>query len=177
MGGWTIDYEIDKSINKCVVIGAPHTSNWDFVYALPALHFMGIKNLRYLIKKEFFFWPLSWLFKVTGGIAVDRSKKNDLTALLKSMLQENDSLYILFPPEGTRSRVERWKTGFYYTAVDADLPIILGYMDYEKRVLGFGEILHPTGDFNADMALIEAFYRTKSAKHPKNFNPNIFVKK
>ncbi|MCB0480125.1 MAG: 1-acyl-sn-glycerol-3-phosphate acyltransferase [Flavobacteriales bacterium] len=177
MGGWTIQYDVDKSINKCVVIGAPHTSNWDFVYALPALHFMGIENLRYLIKKEFFFWPFTWLFKATGGIPVDRSKRNDLTTMLKSLLESKSSLYLLFPPEGTRSRVERWKTGFYYTAIDTQLPIVLGFMDYEKRVLGFGDVLYPTGDFNKDMAIIEKFYAEKGPKNPANYNPIIFKRK
>jgi 1-acyl-sn-glycerol-3-phosphate acyltransferase len=176
MGGWKIVDEVNGSIKKCVVIGAPHTSNWDFIYALPALRVMGIKNLRYLIKKEFFYFPIKYLFYATGGIPVDRSKKNDLTAILKKLLEERDELYLLFPPEGTRKKVARWKTGFYYTALDAQLPIVLGFMDYKKRELGFGKVLTPSGDFEADMQTIEDFYLHKTAKHPELYNPRIFIR-
>jgi 1-acyl-sn-glycerol-3-phosphate acyltransferase len=176
-GGWKIVNKVPPEIKKCVLIGAPHTSNWDFVYALPAMDKMGVKGLRYLIKKEFFYWPFTWLFNATGGIPVDRSKKNDLTAQLKKMIAENDQIYLLFPPEGTRSRVERWRTGFYYTALDTKLPIVLGFMDFEKRECGFGKLFYPTGDFNADFEEIERFYRNIKGKNPENYNPKIFVPK
>lgn len=176
-GGWRIQNDLKEDIQKAVIIGAPHTSNWDFVYALPALHFLRITPLRYLIKKEFFFWPLSWLFFATGGIPVDRSKKNDLTARLKRMLKEKERIFLLFPPEGTRSWVKRWKTGFYYTAIDTELPIILGYMDYEKRILGFGKAIYPSGDFEKDFAEIEEFYRDIVGGNPEKYNPVIFERK
>ncbi len=175
--GWEIDYDIKDHGNKFIVIGAPHTSNWDFVYALPALHLMGIKNLRYLIKNSLFFFPLKYLFYWTGGIPVDRSKKNELTAQLQKMIKESDEIYLLFPPEGTRSKVKRWKTGFYYTAIETGLPIILGYMDYKERKLGFGDVFYPTGDFNKDMEVIQAFYSKKNAKHPADFNQSIYEPK
>ena len=146
--GFEIVNRVPPEVRKCIVIGAPHTSNWDFVFALPALHKMGVHKLRYLIKKEFFFWPFTWLFRATGGISVDRNKKNDLTATLKKLIKEQDELYLLFPPEGTRGRVDRWKTGFYYTALDSELPIVLGFFDFEKKVCGFGDVIYPTGDFN-----------------------------
>ena len=86
--GFEIVNRVPPEVRKCIVIGAPHTSNWDFVFALPALHKMGVHKLRYLIKKEFFFWPFTWLFRATGGISVDRNKKNDLTATLKKLIKE-----------------------------------------------------------------------------------------
>ena len=86
-------------------------------------------------------------------------------------------IYLLFPPEGTRGRVERWKTGFYYTAIDAGLPIVLGFMDFEKRICGFGKVIYPTGNFNADFQIIEDYYRNIKGKNPENFNPNIFIRK
>lgn len=164
------------TIKKCVVIGAPHTSNWDFVLALPALQIMGIRHLKYLIKKEFFYFPFKYLFYATGGIPVDRSKKNDLTAYLKQLLLTHDTLYLLFPPEGTRKRVARWKTGFYYTALDAGLPIVLGFIDYKKRELGFGPIVYPSGNLAADMEKIEQFYQDITPCHPKLYNPVIFIR-
>lgn len=175
--GWKVVYNVEEKEKKFIVIGAPHTSNWDFVYAIPAMYLMGIKNLRYLIKKEFFFFPMKYLFYATGGIPVDRSKKNDLTAQLKALIDENEEIHLLFPPEGTRSRVDRWKTGFYYTALDTGLPIILGYMDYKNRILGYGKVFYPSGDFNADFEEIEQYYLDKGAKHPKDFNPKIFTPK
>lgn len=164
-------------IKKCVVIGAPHTSNWDFVYALPALKIMGIHNLKYLIKNDYFQFPIKYFFQATGGIPVDRSKKNELTRRLKELLKDNNELYLLFPPEGTRKKVERWKTGFYYTAIDAGLPIVLGFMDYKKRELGFGAVVHPSGNFEEDMRVIEEFYLNKTAKHPHLYNSQIFIRK
>ena len=172
--GWEIDYNTQEHGKKFIVIAAPHTSNWDFVYALPAMHLMGIKNLRYLIKNSLFFFPLKYLFYLTGGIPVDRSKKNELTANLQRMIKESEEIYLMFPPEGTRSRVERWKTGFYYTAMETGLPIILGYMDYKSRKLGFGEVFYPTGDIKKDMLKIEAYYADKGAKYPEKFNPSFF---
>lgn len=176
-GGWKIENQVPESVKKCIVIGAPHTSNWDFVYAIPAMDKMGIIGLRYLIKKEFFFWPFNWLFNATGGIAVDRSKRNDLTAHLKSLIKNSEHIYLLFPPEGTRSRVERWKTGFYYTALETELPIVLGYLDFENRLAGFGKVVYPTGDFNTDMQTIQEFYKDIKGMNPENYNPSIYVPK
>lgn len=176
-GRWKFVNVIPPEVKKCVLIGAPHTSNWDFVYALPCMDQMGIKGLRYLIKKEFFFWPFSWLFNATGGIAVDRSKNNDLTAQLKMLIDENERIYLMFPPEGTRSRVDRWKTGFYYTALDTGLPIVLGFLDFESRNCGFGKIVYPTGDFNKDFQIIQDFYKDLKGKVPENYNPQIFQPK
>ena len=176
-GNWQVVNGLNKPVKKAILVAAPHTSNWDFVYAIPTLHALGVKNQRYLIKKELFIWPLSWLFKVTGGIPVDRSKKNDLTSTLKKLLDENESLFLLFPPEGTRSRVERWKTGFYYTAIDTGLPIILAFIDGENRRIGFGDIIYPSGDFNQDFERIESFYEDIKGIIPKNYNPKIYLPK
>lgn len=177
VGRWKTVNNVPPEVKKAIIIGAPHTSNWDFVYALPAMHEMGVTGLRYLIKKELFFWPLKLLFYSTGGIPVDRSKKNDLTDNLKKLIADSERIYLLFPPEGTRSRVKRWKTGFYYTALDTELPIILGFMDFEKRECGFGEAYYPTGDFNTDMQYIQDFYKDIKGANPQDYNPVIFEPK
>ena len=177
MGNWEVDNNLKDKGRKFIVIAAPHTSNWDFIYALPALQLMGVRNMRYLIKNQLFFFPLKYLFYWTGGIPVDRSKKNELTSNLKRMINEKEEIYLLFPPEGTRSSVDRWKTGFYYTALETGLPIILGYIDYKVRKLGFGEVFYPTGVFNADMEKIQSYYVNKGAKYPEKFNKRIYVRK
>jgi len=172
-GGWKMKYDIPKDIKKCVVVAAPHTSNWDFIYGLAGLWILG-NNLKYLIKKEVFVPPLSWFLKWSGGIPVDRTQKNNLTEELVSVLEKNDELFLLFPAEGTRSYVKKWKTGFYRVAVDTDLPLVLGYLDFEKKEGGYGAWLMPTGDMEADFKKIEEFYKDKKGKHPEKYNPQIF---
>lgn len=166
-------YEIPRDFKKCVLVAAPHTSNWDFIYGLAGLWILGNK-VRYLIKKEVFVPPLSWFLKWSGGIAVDRSKNNQLTEDLIQMLKENDELFLLFPPEGTRSYVKKWKTGFYRVAVDTNLPLVLGFMDYQKREAGYGKCFTPSGDMQADLLIIEEFYKNIKGKHPEKYNPLIF---
>jgi len=167
--GWKIEGNIPYGLKKGVVIGAPHTSNWDFVYALAALHLMGIQ-LNYLAKKQLFRWPLSLLLRRTGGIAVDRSKNHNLVEAITRLFSEHDKLIMLFPAEGTRSPVSKWKTGFYYVALQAKVPVYMAYLDYEKRTAGIGAELHVTGDIEKDFSLIREFYSTKSPRIEKNFN-------
>jgi len=173
--GWKLVDNIDRSITKGVCIGAPHTSNWDFVLTIPGLIALDVK-FRYLIKKEWFFFPMSLLFRLTGGIPVDRSKKNNLTEDLKHMLAKSDRLFIVFPPEGTRKRVKRWKTGFYHTAIDTNLPIIMGFIDYKEKTLGFGDVLYPSGDLKADFQKFEKFYSNITAENPECFNPQFYLR-
>ncbi len=107
---------------------------------------------------------------MTGGIPVDRSKKNELTDRLKSMLACGDELKITFTPEGTRGRVDRWKTGFYWTAVETNLPIVAHFIDYDKKVVGQFEPFVPTGDWEKDKGHFEELYKDVTACHPENFN-------
>lgn len=103
---------------------------------------------------------------------MDRSKKNDLTDRLKQMLENGEELKIVFTPEGTRKRVDKWKTGFYWTAIDTGLPIVMHYIDYDKKVVGQNsEPFYPTGVWDRDKHVFEQFYSDKSAKHPALFNP------
>jgi 1-acyl-sn-glycerol-3-phosphate acyltransferase len=167
--GWKVEGDYSGAKKSCIIIVAPHTSQWDFVWGLLARSSYGIKA-KYLIKKSFFKPGIAWFFRWTGGIPVDRSKKNDLTKTLKSWLEQGKELKIVFTPEGTRSKSERWKTGFYWTALDTGLPIIMQSMDYKKRVIAQSELLYPTGDWEEDKKKIIEFYKDVTAKHPSKFS-------
>ena len=136
LNGWKIVGAVPPEIKKAVVIAAPHTSNWDFVYALAIFRLLKL-NVRYLIKKELFRFPLSILLNNTGGIPVERSKKQSLTDQIIQKFHEADHLLIAVPAEGTRKRVEKWKSGFYYAALGANVPILPGYLDFKKKEGGF----------------------------------------
>lgn len=168
LGGWKIKGNAPK-IKKFVIIGAPHTSNWDFVYGLCAWRLYGF-NPRYLIKKELFIFPLSLLFRATGGLAVDRKKSNNLTEAIVKMFNERDELVTIIPPEGTRKSVKRWKTGFYYVALNAKVPIVMGSMDYKKKETNLSEPFWPTGDIEKDFLVFKEFYRNVTPKNPEGFS-------
>ena len=169
LNGWKVVGIVPPEIKKAVVIAAPHTSNWDFVYALAIFRLLKL-NVRYLIKKEHFRFPLSILLKNTGGIPVERSKKQSLTDQIIQKFNAADNLLVAVPAEGTRKRVEKWKSGFYYAALGANVPILPGYLDFKKKEGGFGEPIYLTGNKTNDLAKIRAFYVGKTAKYPKLFN-------
>jgi 1-acyl-sn-glycerol-3-phosphate acyltransferase len=172
--GWTTGETIAPSTKKAVVIAAPHTSNWDFVYSLGGAYLMG-SRLRYLAKKELFRFPLGWIMRSTGGIPVTRSKSNRLVDTIIQLFHNQEELLLMIPAEGTRKRVEKWKTGFYHVALGAGVPVHLAYLDYKKKKAGFGPALMMTGDREKDAAAIKAFYADKTAKHPEDFNLEAIV--
>ena len=174
LSGWKTIGNISPDVKRCIIVGAPHTSNWDFIYARLGLYIFDYK-IRYLIKDSMFKNPIAaWFFRVTGGIPVDRSKSTNLTGELAQLLKNADTLYIAIPPEGTRKRVKRWKTGFYRIAVDCNIPIALAILDYKKKQAGFIKILYPTGDMMEDFKVIESFYSPEMAANPDYYNPQIF---
>ena len=144
--GWKTGSILSPSVNKCVLVGAPHTSNMDFPIALATLYASGVR-VRFLAKKSLFKFPLGILMRVMGGIAVDRSKHSNMVDMMVDMFDSRSSLVLLIPAEGTRSYVKEWKSGFYYTALGAKVPIVLGYLDYGRKTAGFGDLFFPTGDF------------------------------
>lgn len=169
LAGWTVKGSYNDGPRNCVIIVAPHTSQWDFLWGLLARTVYGIRA-KYLIKDSFFKPGIAWFFHLTGGIAVDRSKKNELTAQLKQMLNDGQELKIVFTPEGTRKRVDRWKSGFYWVALDTGLPIVMHYMDYAKKEIGRSEPFTPSGDWDQDRPHFEAYYSSVTAHNPENFN-------
>lgn len=157
-----------------VMISAPHTSNWDFLLAMGAFWYLDIP-WRFFIKDSYTRNPIfGWFFKWVGAIGVDQTKRKNLTAYAVKLLRENNPMVILVPAEGTRKRVEKWKTGFYHIAKGAAVPVVLAYADYQKRIAGVGPVIHLTDDFSYDMKRIEDFYRGVSGKHPEHYNPKIF---
>jgi 1-acyl-sn-glycerol-3-phosphate acyltransferase len=170
--GWKVVGGVPEGIHKCVLIVAPHTSNWDFVVGRLAFYILGVKA-KFLIKKELFKPGLGWIFTALGGISVDRSKSSGAVDMVASLFEKYDSLYIVITPEGTRKLVQNWKKGFYYIAQKAKVPIALGFLDYKLREGGITRVLMPTGDYEKDFAEIEEFYRGKHAKDPLKFNLSV----
>lgn len=172
--GWKITNTLPDEIKKCVLLTVPHTSNWDFVIGMAAMKIMKLSK-HFTIKKEWLRFPFKRFLLSGGAIPIDRSKKNSLgekkstVELMVELFDTHDEIRLIIPPEGTRSRVEKWKSGFYYVALQAKVPIALGYMDYEKRECGIGKLIYPSGDYKADMKEIMDFYRNIKAKNPENF--------
>lgn len=169
MLGWTLTGRMPVGTPKSVLIAAPHTSNWDFPYTLMVAFALGL-NIQWMGKKQLFRFPFGAVMRWLGGIPVDRSQSNNLVAAsVDTLLSSPHDLHLVVPPEGTRSQSRHWKTGFYYIALGAQVPIVLGYMDFAQKRSGLGEALMPTGDIDADMALIKAFYAPFKGKNPDQF--------
>lgn len=155
---------------KYVLIGAPHTSNWDFVVGLLALWALGIRA-RWLGKKELFKPPLGLLMRLLGGIPVDRSRRSNLVDQVAEILAREEEIAILITPEGTRGKAPYWRTGFYHMALKAGVPIALGYADFRRKEVGIGAYLWPTGDLRRDFEAIRAFYQDKTGLRPEKQGP------
>jgi len=173
--GWETDNHWPENLSQCVMIAAPHTSNWDALYARLALKALGV-NVRLTIKDSYMKFPLGPFVRAMGGIGIDRRPKQageprpSMVQVMTDLFKHHPELVMLVTPEGTRARQEQWKTGFYYVAVNAGVPIALAYMDYEQKKAGVGKIIHPTGNFEEDMAEIMDFYAGIQAKFPKEFS-------
>lgn len=152
---------------RFVLIGAPHTSNWDFPLML-----MVVLKLRLRVfwmgKHTLFPFPVGWFMKWLGGIPVNRSKAQNLVEQTVQQYREHPQLVVLVPPEGTRAKVKEWKTGFYHIAVNAGVPILMGYVDAATKQAGLADFFHPTGDIEKDMPAIRAFYADKVGLNPEN---------
>ena len=171
--GWKLVGEVPKEVKKAVMVCAPHTSNWDFPFALASFNITGLK-VNYFIKKSWFFFPISFFFKATGGVPVDRSKNDGLVDSMTLLLKETDEMIVVVPAEGTRSWVPKWKTGFYHIAKGADVPLIMGFVDAKKKEVGFGPLFELSGDFKKDMTQIQDFFKDKIPIHSEKYNPKIF---
>ncbi|HZJ84035.1 MAG TPA: 1-acyl-sn-glycerol-3-phosphate acyltransferase [Syntrophomonadaceae bacterium] len=173
MAGWKTVGRLPSDVKKYIIVAAPHTSNWDFFYARATAYILDIK-VNYLIKSDWLVFPLSIFFKITGAIGVKRKKgKKGLVDKLVEKINKVDELAIIVAPEGTRKAVNRWKTGFYHLAVQAELPIALAYLDYAKKEAGIGAIIYPSGNYYGDMFKIREFYKSITPKFPENYRINI----
>ena len=172
LNGWKI-IGVKKYPVKCLVLSAPHTSNWDFMLGRCYAYIIGVMP-KYLIKSELFLPVLSTFIKWNGGIPVYRNSKNNVVNQAVEMFKNSSQLNLGIAPEGTRNRVDKWKTGFYHIAVKANVPILLLKMDYEKKEIGIICKFKASGNFEKDMFFIQEKYKNIKGKIPEHFNPEIY---
>lgn len=171
LSGWKFDLNIPENLRSFIFLGAPHTSNYDIIPAMAVAEKLNL-NTRFVIKNKWTKFPMGLFTKPAGAIGVDRDKLKgkavSTTDKMAHLFRAYPELVLMIAPEGTRSPAKNWKTGFYYIAQKAGVPILLGYADYEKKVAGTGHIIYPT-DFEKDMKQIMDFYQHISPKIPANF--------
>lgn len=163
--GWRVAGEL-PALQRYVLIGAPHTSNWDFPLMLMAVLVANL-DVHWMGKHTLFRRPFNRLMRWLGGMPIDRSQANDTVAQIIDQYGRGDPLVVLIPPEGTRSQVQRWKTGFYHIASGAGVPIVLGFIDARSKTIGFGPLFYPTGNLDTDLQAIQSFYADKTGLRPR----------
>ncbi|MGB5277757.1 MAG: lysophospholipid acyltransferase family protein [Gammaproteobacteria bacterium] len=167
--GWQLEAKL-PSEKKYVIIGAFHTSNWDFPIGILGMWALGLKA-SWVGKHTLFRGPLGPIFKRMGGIPVDRTLHTGFIHRIAELYKTRDQMALTIAAEGTRSKTEHWKTGFYYIAVEAGVPIALGYLDWGNKKLGIGATLYPTGDILRDFETIRDFYKDKTGLRPESQGP------
>lgn len=165
IAGWKVDQAV-KPENRCILIGAPHTTNWDFPLTLLALSCMDIR-FNWVAKHSLFRWPLGPIFRVIGGVPVDRSSGTGFLKAMIRLFKERKHFVLAIAPEGTRAKTKYWKGGFYTLACKAGVPVVLGYVDYPKKTIGLGQKIVMSGDIEQDFAAIQTFYQDKVGKYPE----------
>jgi 1-acyl-sn-glycerol-3-phosphate acyltransferase len=167
--GWAPEGELPRA-ERFVLIAAPHTSNWDLAYLLALAEVYGLR-VSWMGKHTLFRPPFGALFRTLGGIPIRRHERGDRVTAMAKEFAARDRFALVVPSEATRSWAPYWKSGFYHIARQAEVPIVLGFLDYRRRRGGFGPSLLPTGNVAKDMDVIRAFYADKVGKHPEQFGP------
>lgn len=165
LDGWTVEGQAPAS-RKFVVIAAPHTSNWDFVYFVGGAGALDL-NLSFMGKASLFRWPFGGMMRDLGGVSVDRAASKDMVEAMAAEFARRDEFMLTIAPEGTRGRAGEWKSGFYWIALKAGVPMVCGMMDYGRKVVSLGRAIMPTGDYEADMAVLREIYSGCTPKHPR----------
>ncbi|MBI1406249.1 MAG: acyltransferase [Caulobacter sp.] len=163
--GWTVEGTA-PSPRRFVIIAAPHTSNWDFVYFLGGADALNL-NLSFMGKASLFRWPFARAMRDLGGIPIDRTRANDVVSAMAEEFARREEFMLTIAPEGTRGRARKWKTGFYQIALKAQVPMVCGMMDYRRKVVGLGPAIMPSGDYDRDMLEIARFYSACTPRHPE----------
>ncbi len=163
--GWTLEGEREIPA-RCVILGAPHTSNWDFVFFLGATHQLGVRP-AFMGKHTLFRWPLTRFMFDMGGVPVNRSRGGNYVEALIAEFKRRGRLALVIAPEGTRSGTRGWRSGFYHIALGAGVPIVPAWVNNATMRGGIGPALMPSGDYRADLARIAAFYRSVMPDHPR----------
>jgi acyltransferase len=165
--GWTKCVTVAHP-DKFIICLAPHTSNWDFIIGQLYAQAEGFK-INFLMKREWFFWPLGVIFRSLGGIPVWRSKHTSMTDNLAETAKTKDSFKLCITPEGTRSPNTEWKKGFYFIALKSEIPILLYGVDYEKKKIVCTDSFTPSGNIDEDMPKIKSYFKDFKGKKPENF--------
>jgi 1-acyl-sn-glycerol-3-phosphate acyltransferase len=163
--GWRKAGQVPNAKNM-VIIAAPHTTNWDFVFLLATAYSFGI-SINWLGKDSLFQSPLGHILRFLGGVPVDRSKKNNLVQSLSAQIEHGSGINLVIPPSGTRQKTDHWKSGFYRIAEAAQIPLVCGYLDYGKKEAGLGLAFLPS-NLSSDMDRIRKFYEPIAGKYPEN---------
>lgn len=168
LSGWRFTGEGLPDRKKFVLIVAPHTSNWDFIVGIRAMYALGIRG-TFLGKDTLFKFPLGILMRWLGGFPVDRTSKNDVVTQTAELAQKLDKVIIVLSPEGTRKRTDRWRSGFYWIAVKANMPIFPVAFDFSKRIIHFYPLFEPTGDHEKDITYLRSLFRAEMAYDPAKY--------
>ena len=169
LGGWTAVGKV-PDVKKAVFIAAPHTSNWDGFWAIVYITYIGL-DAHWFVKKSMFWFPLNRLLTFFGAVPLNRERGGSAVSEAITAFDKNDHFYLGLAPEGTRSKMRGWKSGFYRIAEGANVPVVLGFLDYGGRRLGIGPVVTLTGDRDADMAILESFYSAVSGRWPDKTGP------
>jgi 1-acyl-sn-glycerol-3-phosphate acyltransferase len=156
LSGWRVEGQL-PDLPKYVMIGAPHTSNWDFILFLGAIFYLKA-NVHYMGKAELFRNPLGWFFYWCGGIPVDRKKSSGLVEQMVNASKKSDKFILIIAPEGTRHEVTEWKMGFYHIAKNAELPVVMAIVNGKKKTLSVGQVYHLTDDMDTDIKAIKSYF-------------------
>ncbi len=162
--GWRIEGEL-PNLPKFVLTVAPHTSNWDFLYGMAYVYATALR-MSVVGKHTLFWWPLGVYLRWAGVIPLDRTARRNFVAQMVDEFSRREKMVLAITPEGTRKKVKTWRTGFYYIALGAEVPIVMLFIDYGRKVVGIGPVVTPTGDIEADMEIIQGFYQTITGKFP-----------
>ena len=163
--GWRTEGQL-PDLPKYVIVGAYHTSNWDFPFAVMFAFVLRIR-ICWMGKNSLFRWPFRSFFRWVGGIPIERSQHHGVVGETIRAFKENERLIMVITPEGTRRRVQAWKKGFYYIALNAKAPILLAFLDYRRKVAGIGPLITPSGDIEADMEILRDFFANVTPRHPE----------
>lgn len=165
--GWKIEGDFPRDVRKYIVAVAPHTSNWDFPLGVMARSIMKMKHSKFLGKESLFKPPFGWIFRMLGGYPVDRFSSHDVVHQAIDIFNSHENFILALAPEGTRKKVEKLRTGFYYIAKGANVPIVPVGFDFSTKTIVIGRPLVPTDNFEEDMNVLLTFYRKMKGKNPE----------
>lgn len=177
INGWRVDEGSFADAQRCVIVAAPHTSNWDAIYCLAAMDVIGLP-LKFTIKKEFQIPIIGKWLADAGAVWIDRNssgglRRKSMIDVVVEMFSNHSKIAFIITPEGSRSKRTEWKTGFYHIAIKANVPIALGYLDYEKKIGGIGKIIYDTSSLENVMREMMDFYKDIHGKFPEQYSPDL----